>query len=163
MFTHLLIPLDGSKLAEKALPVALEIAARFDSRITLLRVTTPPYVPAAFAGADHADLLEQLRAEMQGEARDYLHALQTSLAGRGFHTAVQLVEGDPVAEHILEAVYTLQADALVMSTHGRGGFRRWVFGSIADKVLQQATVPVLLIRAEETPLDWSTAQPATAS
>lgn len=155
MFTHLLVPLDGSSLAEAALPVALEIAARFDSQITLLRVTSPPYVPAGFTGAEHAELMESLRVEMQSEARDYLQATATAVAGQGHRVENLLVEGEPVAERILEAVETVGADVLVMSTHGRGGFRRWVFGSIADKVLQQAAVPVLLIRAEEEALDWS--------
>ena len=61
----------------------------------------------------------------------------------------QVTEGENVADALLEVAAALGVDTIVMSTHGRGGLSRWVFGSVADKVLRYANVPVLLIRAKE--------------
>lgn len=144
MFNHLLVPLDGSELAEAALPMVLAIAERFDSKITLLRVINPPYY--ASAGHDYAGFNAALRQE--GVA--YIEAQQKKLQEAGFHVQVRLMEGDFIADTILDVADMLEVDAIAMSTHGRGGIRRWVFGSVADKVLQHARIPILLVRAGVT-------------
>lgn len=149
MFKHLLIPLDGSQLAEAALPAALELAARFNSELTLLQVVRPPYISANLGGAAYSELLLKMREAANEEAQIYLKAQQGSLRQQGYIVHVHQMEGDGVAEAIMDAVQGLSIDAIVMSTHGRGGIRRWVFGSVADKVLQRALVPVLLIRTHE--------------
>ncbi|MFO7538403.1 MAG: universal stress protein [Chloroflexota bacterium] len=155
MFTHLLIPLDGSRLAEAALPSALALAAKFESTITLLRVVRPPDISTSTTGSPMTEVLTMLRAHSQEEAESYLRVLQGSLRQQGYKIHRHVIFGDGVADIILEvaqgqAVVQSQAvDVIVMSTHGRSGLSRWVFGSVADKVLRQAQVPVLLIRAQE--------------
>lgn len=144
MFTHLLVPLDGSELAEIALPMARAVAERFGSRITLIRaVHLPPYIGD---GLDFTDLYTNLDQSMQQEAREYLEEKQKGLEAAGIDTAYHLVVGEPPADAILLAADELGADAIVMSTHGRSGMMRWVFGSVADRVLQRAKVPILLSR-----------------
>lgn len=144
MFTHLLVPLDGSELAETALPMAQAVANRFGSRVTLLRaVHLPPYIGD---GLDFTDLYTNLDQSMQQEAREYLAQTQKKLAAAGIDADFHLVVGEPPADAILLAADELGADAIVMSTHGRSGMMRWVFGSVADRVLQRATVPILLSR-----------------
>ncbi|HRQ38106.1 MAG TPA: universal stress protein [Chloroflexota bacterium] len=143
MFNHLLVPLDGSELAEAALPIALALAERFESKVTLLRVVNPPYY--ASAGHDYAGFNMALRQE----ASTYLEAKQKPLTDAGFNVGVHIVEGDFIADVILDAADSLEVDAIAMSTHGRSGIRRWVFGSVADKVLQHAQIPILLVRAHE--------------
>lgn len=157
MFKHLLVPLDGSHLAEGALPVAMELASRFDSEITLLRVVRPPYIVSSVGGSAYAEMLMDLREQAHTEATDYLRALQGSLRQQGYPAHAHATEGEATAEIILDVAAELRVDTIVMSTHGRGGISRWVFGSVADKVLQRATVPVLLIRAQDGELRWAKA------
>lgn len=144
MFTHLLVPLDGSELAEIALPMARAVAERFGSKITLVRaVHLPPYIGD---GLDFTDLYTNLDQSMQQEAREYLEEKQKALRAAGLAANYRLVVGEPPADAILLAADELEIDAIVMSTHGRGGVMRWVFGSVADRVLQRAKVPILLSR-----------------
>lgn len=144
MLNHLLLPLDGSELAELALPLALEIARRFDSKITLLRVVQPPHLVTT--SYDMTTIYASLREDMWLEAETYLNAKVAALRAEGYRVKGQIIEDFHVADAILSMTGELAADAIVMSTHGRGGVRRWVYGSVADKVLRHADVPVLLIR-----------------
>lgn len=151
MFNHILIPLDGSKLAETALPVALEVAQKFDSEITLLRVVLPPHVVSHTTGAAYASLITGLREIAFEEAEIYLKAQQDALRQQGYRIHSQIVDGEPVADIILDAAETLAVDLIVMCTHGRSGVSRWVFGSVADRILRQAAIPILLVRAQPVP------------
>ncbi|MEW5985716.1 MAG: universal stress protein [Chloroflexota bacterium] len=154
MFKHILVPLDGSPLAEAAIPAALELAGKFGSEITLLRVTYPPYIATSITwGSAYAELITEMRSQAFAEAEEYLRAHQGSLRQQGHKVHAHIVEGEPVADLILDMLDSLGIDAIVMSTHGRGGLGRWVFGSVADKVLRKAHVPILLIRAEEKAAD----------
>lgn len=150
MFKHLLVPLDGSKLAEDALPSARALAEKFDSTITLLRVILPPDVTTSTVGSQMTEVLAMLSEYNQQEANAYLHELQKTLRREGHMVQRRVVVGTAVAQVILETATSENIDAIVMSTHGRGGLSRWVFGSIADKVLRQAQIPVLLIRSQPT-------------
>lgn len=147
MFKHLLVPLDGSKLAEAALPSARALAEKFDGTITLLRVVWPPDITTSTVGTQMTEVLSILSEHSQQEASTYLGQLQSALRRDGYMVQRHIVMGDAVAEIILETATSENIDAIVMSTHGRGGLSRWVFGSVADKVLRQAQIPVLLIRS----------------
>ena len=148
MFQHILIPLDGSPLAETALKSALTLAGKFSSELTLLRVVAQPYLPTDGLSASYAELIAGLREQALADARAYLVAQQGSLQQQGFRVHALVSELEPVAEAILNTAESVKADAIVMSTHGRGGLARWVYGSVADRVLRHAHVPVLLIRPE---------------
>lgn len=148
MFSHILVPLDGSHLAESALPAAMALAAKFDSTITLLRVVRPPEITTSTVGSPMTEVLTMLRTHSQEEADSYLQGLQTSLRRQGHMVHRHIILGDMVANLILEVAEGHDVDTIVMSTHGRSGLSRWVFGSVADKVLRRAEVPVLLIRGQ---------------
>jgi nucleotide-binding universal stress UspA family protein len=150
MFSHLLVPLDGSHLAEAALPPALELASKFNSKISLVWVIQPPHlIMTAANGSVYAQLLIEMRNQSEQDAHAYLEAHQGSLGQQGYEVHAQVTEGENIADALLQVASNLKVDAIVMSTHGRGGLSRWVFGSVADKVLRYADVPVLLIRARE--------------
>jgi nucleotide-binding universal stress UspA family protein len=150
MFQHILVPLDGSHLAEAALQPAMEIAAKFDGRMTLLRVLQPVRLSVSSPdGSAFARLVHEMQHHAEADAKGYLKGLQGSLRQQGFVVHTHFMRGEQVANAILDAVQGLDVDAIVMSTHGRSGFSRIVYGSIADKVLRQADVPILLIRAQE--------------
>jgi nucleotide-binding universal stress UspA family protein len=155
MFKHILVPLDGSGLAEAALPTALALASRFDSKISLLQVIHTPYIASGLDGSAYIELITTLRQQEYDEAAAYLQMKQRSLQQQNYVVDTFVREGEPVAEIILEITAEQGIDTIVMSTHGRGGVSRWVFGSVADKVLRQADIPVILIRAKEEALNWT--------
>jgi nucleotide-binding universal stress UspA family protein len=143
MYKRILVPLDGSPLAEAALEHARQLAQCHGSEIVLLRVVISPYtivapdLVLAGQGVDQEILQQQVE--------QYLQAQAGKLAEQGFTVHLVACQG-PVAEAILEHARSLAVDVIVMSTHGRGGVSRWVYGSVADRVLQAAPCPVLLIR-----------------
>lgn len=148
MFSHLLIPLDGSKLAETVLPLAKAMAERFDSKVTLLRVVRSPHVIGG--GEEFPALYITMREDLCREASEYLAAKEEAWRAAGFMVSSQVREGHSIADIILKCADELGVDAIAMCTHGRSGVVRWVFGSVADKVLQKAPVPILLVRAQAT-------------
>jgi nucleotide-binding universal stress UspA family protein len=153
MFKHILVPLDGSRLAEAALPAACELAAKFDSEITLLRVTSSPMLFTNVDGYVYGDLIGTMRQQSRDEATAYLNSHKGVLRQQGYIVHAQILENESPATAILDVVEVQNMDGIVMSTHGRGGLVRWMFGSVADKVLRHADVPVLLIRANTDEFD----------
>lgn len=146
MFRHILVPLDGSGFAEAALPYALEMAAQFDSDITLLRVILPPRMGDGALSPESANFLIKMRDDLYKEAIDYLQQQKGSLRQQNFRVHYQVAESEDVAAEIISSVKAGNIDTVVMCTHGRGGISRWLFGSVATRVLQSAQVPVLVIR-----------------
>ena len=144
MFSQILVPLDGSRLAEKALPYAKTLAQTFAAKLLVIRVL-PPFitVPDRQLNMDpNFNLLQELEAE----ARSYLHQIQTQWQTEGVQIQTEYIEGGPVAEMILEQAYDRGVDLIVMSTHGYSGSNLWTYGSVASKVLQQAPCPIFLVR-----------------
>lgn len=144
----ILVPLDGSDLAEQALPYARVLAQKFGGRLTLLWVLQPPpLMPVTEFGVlpvhDEA-LLE--RAEEQ--ANDYLGRLRDQLDEEGISARVAVTKSPAVAEAIVDFAAQGDFDLIVKTTHGRSGISRWVFGSVAAKVLEQAPCPVFLVRVK---------------
>lgn len=158
----ILVPLDGSGLAEKALPQAAALATRSKGEVWLLQsVEFPEYWGEEYAGM-HA-LPSMLSTEEQEEAaRAYLLPTAEGLTEQGIPVQIVVTTGH-AASAISDVVADNDIDLIVMSTHGRTGLSRWVFGSVAEKVFRLAECPVLLIRAhgDEAP-DNKTAQSETA-
>ena len=149
MFNHLVIPLDGSFFAEKALPYALELAGKFGGKITLVQIPQDPPVVVSELGMESADFYMQMRDTFHGEAETYLKQVASELEAQGFAVDTLVYEGTPVADTLVKVAYEVHADAIVMSTHGRSGLGRLVFGSVAEQVLRQSRIPVLLVRVNE--------------
>lgn len=136
MFRTILVPLDGSELGESAIPYA-EILARKDSgRIVFLRA-----VPAALASQGEGTDLVSSQVD---EAERYLADIVALGAAADVETERLVLEGEPV-EAIFQGIDQVAADIVVMSTRGRGGIGRALRGSVADAVLREAVVPVLLV------------------
>src|SRR5262249_22672930 len=142
MFKHLIVPLDGSRLAETALPAAAFLAVQFNATVTLIHLierNAPPEV--------HSDR----HLTEPGEAQAYLE----EAAGRAFPAGVPVewhvhtAEITDVARSLVAHAAELQADLIVMCTHGRGGLKTWLFGSIAQQVAGLGVTPILLIHPTE--------------
>lgn len=147
MFTKVLVPLDGSELSERALAPALEVAAKPGGEITLLRALVPQSVFArALEGAD--PYIEEWVAEAQvaerHDSEKYLAQLQSANYRDDIQIRTSLTEDDALSSILDSAV---EHDLIVMSTHGRSGLTKWMMGSVTEKVLENATCPVLVIRA----------------
>jgi nucleotide-binding universal stress UspA family protein len=147
-----LVPLDGSLLAEHAIPLAAERAKRLDGSLVLVRVVNPvkPFATAA-AGTPGMEPVtpvevEALTAAIEAEERDaraYLQRKAEELSRDGFRVSWEVRSGQP-AEEIIAAAKTNGVDVIVISTHGRSGLGRLVFGSVADQVIRAGAVPVLV-------------------
>ena len=144
MYKRMVVPLDGSEVAEAILPFAEQVAGPLDAEVVLLRVIEPPspFEVVASAGVVTPDTftLRDL------DAKTYLSEIERRLSKKGLRIRTRVVLGGLPAEEILAAVQATSADLIAMATHGRGGLGRALFGSVAGAVLRAAAVPVLLIR-----------------
>jgi nucleotide-binding universal stress UspA family protein len=142
----ILVPLDGSALAEAALPPAIELLADGPTpTLLLLRAAEVPKMP----GRDPIEA--QVRVVRAAE--DYLSALATRLTDRGVKGVKTSVWYGPAAPAIVEAARVGKVGMVVMSTHGRSGLGRLVLGSVAESVLRGTRTPILLVRDGGAPLD----------
>jgi nucleotide-binding universal stress UspA family protein len=146
MFKHLLVPLDGSGLAEAALPVAARVAVALGASVTLVHVIERD-APQEIHGERHLSNPD--------EAYAYLGEIASTAFGPGVHVEqhVHTAEVRDVARSIAEHTGELGPDLIVMCTHGWGGVRGWLFGSIAQQVIGLGSTPVLLVQpSRATPL-----------
>ncbi len=147
----IVIPLDGSELAESTLAHAVEIAAGLNLEVILLRTFDLP-ASAYYGTDDYLPKYEELRARAKAEARNYLDGKIAGLKARGLNKVSAAVREGPAAEQIIEFTRDHAGSLVAMCTHGRSGIRRWVLGSVTEKVVRHCGDPVLVIsaRAEAT-------------
>jgi nucleotide-binding universal stress UspA family protein len=144
MHKRVLLPLDGSTMAEQALPHAVEQAERFRSELVLLRAVSPVLPDNGLSPMELGWVQEQA-----GEwARDYLESIATQVRTRGVPVKVVIIR-DPAHEAITEFAEANDVDLIVICSRGQSGPSRWLMGSVADRVVRGAAVPVLLVRASE--------------
>jgi nucleotide-binding universal stress UspA family protein len=153
MFSKVLVPLDGSKVGEAALPALGQLIDKLTPGtkvdviligvITLLR----HWVVVGEASAPVSYTEEELKI-IKERVEDYLIKTGESLKVKGINVRTIVSSGN-AADEILKAADDTKADLIAMSTHGRSGLRRLAFGSITDKVLHRSHIPVLMVRAAE--------------
>jgi len=155
MFKKILIPLDGSRLSTKTIPYAIEIAGKFDSEVAMLRVVkqTNPVVsggPTEIGGP--ADIKLEMQIALQQDmkntlaARRYLQRQSRKLKNKGIKSFYKVILGTP-AHSIATFCHKEHIDLVIMTTHGKSGFKRAILGSVSDEVVRQSGVPVLLIKS----------------
>ena len=141
MPNHILVPLDGSHLAECVLPHAAAIARAFESRLMLLRVLAPPSSAGQLRPVDPLDW-----HIAKAEAQTYLDKWTARLWEADTQADNALVEGS-VAERIIEFAHTCDVNLLVLSSHGQSGLSGWNISSIVQKVILRAYMPMMIVRA----------------
>lgn len=158
MYEHLLVALDGSPAAEQVVPHARALAKAFGSKVTLLRATIAPQAvitQTTAGGPGLADLgpaldpMPIVEAD-QNAASEYLADVAAGLRQEGLSVSVEQPQG-AAEEVIVERARELGVGLILMTTHGRSGLGRMVFGSVADAVLRHARCPVLLVRISPEP------------
>ena len=147
MYKRILVPLDGSKRAERILSYVEELALKFESKLILLQVVEPSVVLAAPYDMGHYYDVNQIE-RLSDEAKGYLNTVRTELEMKGI-TAEPLGDNGPVVTCILEEAIRKDVDLIAMASHGRSGLARAFYGSVAAGILHQADRPLLLIRAQE--------------
>jgi nucleotide-binding universal stress UspA family protein len=149
MYRKILVPLDGSELAECVLPHVEAIAKGCQvTDIVFVRVAEPVQVPVA--GTDYTFTDEDWRrieTEHRSAAEEYVKQLPNRLKYEGVGVQAETLTGGTAAEVIADYATKKEVDLIIIATHGRSGVSRWVWGSVADRVLRSACVPVLMVRA----------------
>ena len=143
---RILVPLDGSSIAEQALEPALALAEAVSAELIFLRVTTvPQLVIQPLPGWPGLDAVMEAAEQ---EANAYLQGVQAAMGDSPVSTSTHITTGF-AAESIIDIADNQQVDLIVMCSHGCSGIERWVFGSVAEKVLRGANCVTLVIRGQE--------------
>ena len=156
MYERILVALDGSELAESILPHVEALGRALGSTLVLMRATMPAekVISGLNAGvmvpaADIVDPMPMIDAERDA-VDSYLTTVAERLEAQGLRIHTEEPEG-PAADAILQVADDLDADLIAMTTHGRTGMKRLVFGSVAGEVLHRSTRPLLLVRVTDHP------------
>ena len=147
-FHRIIVPLDGSHLAERVLPHVVYLATQLQSEVVLMRTYTQPttgyFMAAGISHPDTAALGEKMKQEVGG----YLESKAGELKAQGLSKiSSHLVEGHG-AEEIIELAQRNADSLIALASHGRSGFGRWVLGSVTERVVSYSGAPVLVIRPE---------------
>jgi nucleotide-binding universal stress UspA family protein len=142
MYKRMLVPLDGSELAEVVLPYAKELAGRLDLELILLHVCEPHGSESQFMCQSYIDHAAEM---IKAQSREVQIKTGAPEGGKAVEVKGETVTGHP-AEEILNYASGNNVDLILLATHGRSGAKRWVLGSVADKVLRASRVPIWLVR-----------------
>lgn len=151
MYSKIMIPLDGSPLAECVLPHVTAIAQSVEVKdIVLVRVVNPIRLPASVPATGDFGFREQDRVQLEEHrktsAANYLQKMANGLNMQDVNIKQATIEG-AVAESLADFAVNNKIDLIVMASHGRSGVSRWVMGSVAEKLVRSSCVPVLMVRA----------------
>ena len=144
MFKHILVPVDGSDTAQMAVGKAITLAQAFGSRVTVIYVIDP--YPFTGVGTDFAYGQAEYLSAATAEANAAVKAAKDTFAGATVLVDTSVVESHTAWRGIVEAGESLQADLIVMGSHGRSGLEKLVLGSVAQAVLSHTRLPVLVVR-----------------
>jgi nucleotide-binding universal stress UspA family protein len=147
MYKKIMVPLDGSELAESVLPHVKALIKAFNIKVVILaRVVEPTRYSRSGEDAFNPEDMQKWDASRKSSARDYLEKIAKRFKHEGTTVHCEVFVGK-VTENLIDYAEQNGIDLIIMATHGRSGVSRWVLGSVADKLLRSASVPVLMIRA----------------
>ncbi|MDA1188929.1 MAG: universal stress protein [Chloroflexi bacterium] len=144
----ILVALDGSPLAEQALPHVNTLAKSLDLNVVLLNIHEQMHVEVDFIGRSKSPNEKSFR-EYEAKAAEYLEKLATKVKGQGVTKVEQRIEHGQPADVFADIARDLPNSFIAITTHGRSGLGRWIMGSVADRVVREANVPVLMTRVKK--------------
>ncbi len=149
MYQKIMVPLDGSELAECVLPHVEAIAKGCGVRdVIFVRVAEPVRLPATDEGYGFsAEEVKRIELKSRAVVENYLNQLMNRVKYDGINVQSEVLVGGRAADVIADYANKGKVDLIIIATHGRSGVSRWVWGSVADRVLRSACVPVLMVRA----------------
>ena len=151
MYNKILVPLDGSKISEEVLPVARTLAEVNHGEIILSRVVEYPYslYPECYeyppSDPNTLSSIRQKKSALSYEVEACLKQIGTAMQKSGIKVSADICDG-PVVESILESINRLQIDLVVLATHSENGNDQGTIGAVANRVLRESPVPVILVR-----------------
>jgi nucleotide-binding universal stress UspA family protein len=150
-FKKILLPLDGSPFSEVAFPFVKELVKETKTEIILLEVSELPIVPSYGSrpiNPTWEKYQDTMWLELQKQATEYLGKIKSDLSEKGFKVKSQVIKGQPgeISQNIMQVAKEEKADLVIITTHGRTGVSRWVYGSVTNRIVEEASQPVLLIR-----------------
>lgn len=147
MYKNVMVPLDGSSLAECVLPhVDALTKAGLIEKVTFVRVAEPVRVPVDVEGPVLDKQWQETQAERRAEAEDYLGKLLSRLNYGKVNVGSQVLMGT-AADSLADYAVKKGIDLIIIASHGRSGISRWVWGSVAERILRSARAPVLIVKA----------------
>lgn len=152
-FKKILLPIDGSSFSEATFPHVESLTRDTNAEVILIQVSEPPVVPS-YGNRPINPTWEKYRdtlwTESQKQASEYLEEVKSNLSKRGIKIKSQVIEGKigETAHNIMQLARKKNVDLIVIATHGRTGISRWVYGSVATRIVEESVQPVLLIRPD---------------
>lgn len=147
MYKHVLVPLDGSQLAECVLPHLRTIAVGCEVvKVTLVRVIAPLHIAGGLEARIPPEEREHIEKLSDENAKQYLEEVVSSLKEAGVAAEAVILHGE-IVEQLVNYANNNDVDLMIVSTHGRSGISRWVWGSVTDRILHASCVPILMVRA----------------
>jgi nucleotide-binding universal stress UspA family protein len=140
------VPLDGSELAEHALPIVTEIAKKLRLEVFLFRAYRNPYGPFVSGAGYYAVNADELMSSVRDEARNYLEEKMAELKKQGIDELSYLLQEGVAADEIVSMGSHIPDSLIVMCSHGRSGMKRWALGSVTETVVRHSRSPVLVLR-----------------
>jgi len=145
MFEKILVCLDGSELSEQIIPFVIEQAKQFNSKVVLVQaIATPSSVPTATGSVSGPALKEQINAQ-EHKAKNYLSGIALKLGDDGIEVEYSTLKGSP-GHSIVDYAHENEVSLIAIATHGHSGIKRAVLGSVADYVIRQSHLPMLVIK-----------------
>ncbi|WP_180028116.1 universal stress protein [Acinetobacter sp. YH16032] len=143
-YQNILVPVDGSEVALNVVQHAVELAKAFNSKITVVQVMTlDPYIAAEYLSDGQSNLLiERARKFIE----DNLAQAKTKFNEYGIDVETKILEGESIHRTIMKAIDELNIDLIVISSHGRSGFKKLIMGSVAQSLITEVNVPVFVVK-----------------
>ena len=147
MFTRIMLATDGSKLSQKAVKSAIDLASKFNAELVAVKVI-PRYVQTYFEGSfTVADIdVKSIEAQWATGAQQVLDKISSSAVAKGVSVKTSVIKSDDISEGLVKAANKMKVDLIVMASHGRKGIKRLLLGSETQNVLTHSEVPVLVLR-----------------
>ncbi len=147
MFTRIMLATDGSKLSQKAVKSAIEMATKFNAELVAVKVI-PRYVQTYFEGSfTVADIdVKSIEAQWAAGAQVVLDKIATNAAAKGVSVKTAVIKSDDISDGLVKTANKMKVDLIVMASHGRKGIKRLLLGSETQNVLTHSEVPVLVLR-----------------
>ena len=147
MFTRIMLATDGSKLSQKVVKSAIDLASKFNAELVAVKVI-PRYVQTYFEGSfTVADIdVKSIEAQWAAGAQVVLDKIATSATAKGVSVKTSVIKSDDISEGLIKAANKMKVDLIVMASHGRKGIKRVLLGSETQNVLTHSEVPVLVLR-----------------
>lgn len=144
-YQHILIPVDGSSTSLVAIQHAAKIAKAFNSKVTAICVlTVDPFVGVEFINS--GEFSKEYISKVKDEIEQILVEAKNAFAKEGVEIETQIIEGQTIHKEIVQTAADLKADLIVIGSHGRKGFKKFVLGSVTQALLGETQVPVLVIK-----------------